>query len=81
VVEAHKFELDPALVTFVERDQFGGHPSENPNVHLCSFLMKYDIIKLIEVSNDSIRIRLFPFSLKGRASDWLQNEAPNSFTT
>jgi len=33
------------------------------------------------VSTNAIRLRLFPFSLKDRASDWLENEEPNSFTT
>jgi len=80
-VEAYNFELSPALVTFVERDQFGGHPSNNPNVHLRKFLMKCDTIKLNGVTTNAIRLRLFPFSLKDRASDWLQNEEPNSFTT
>ena len=59
-VEANNFKLSPALITFVERDQFGGHPSENPNAHLRKFLMKYDIIKLNGVSTDAIRLQLFP---------------------
>jgi len=65
----------------VEREQCGGHPSENPNVHLRKFLAKCDTIKINGVPTDAIRLRLFPFSLRDRASDWLQNEEPNSFTT
>ena len=65
----------------MEHDQFGDHPSDNPNVHLRKFLTKCDTIKLNGVSTDAIRLRLFPFSLRNRASDWLQNEEPNSFTT
>jgi len=80
-VEANNFELIPTHITFVERDQFGGHLSENPNTHLHKFLMKCDTIKLNGVSTDAIRLWLFPFSLKDRASGWLQNEGPNSFTT
>lgn len=76
VIEAKNFELSPALVTFMERDQFGGRPSDNPNVHLRKFLAKCDIIKLNGVFADAIRLRLFPFSLKDRVSDWLQNEKP-----
>jgi len=71
VVEAHNFELSPALISFVEREQFGGHPSENPNVHLHKFLTKCDTIKLNGVSTDAIRLQLFPFPLRDRASDWL----------
>ena len=51
-VDAHNFELRPDLVTFVETDQFGKHPIENPNVHLRNFLAK--TIKLNGVSNDAI---------------------------
>jgi len=80
-VEANNFELIPALISFVEREQFTGHPSENLNVHLRKFLAKYDTIKINGASSDAIRLRFFPFSLRDRASDWLQNEEPNSFTT
>jgi len=80
-IEANNFELNPALIRFMERDQFGGYPSNNPNAHLCKFLVKCDTIKLIGVSADAIRLRLFLFSLRDRASDWLQNEEPNLFTT
>ena len=68
-IEANNFELSPALITFVEREQFSGHPAENPNVHLRRFLAKCDTIKLNGVSTDAIRLRLFPFSLRDRASD------------
>ena len=80
-VEVNNFELRPALISLVERDQFGGHPSENPNMHLRNFLAKCDTIKLNGVSTDAIRLRLFPFSLRDRTRDWLQNEEPNTFAT
>jgi len=69
--EANNFELIPSLISFVEREQFGRHPSENPNVPLRKFLAKCDTIKINGMSNDAIRRRLFPFSLRDRASDWL----------
>ena len=79
--EANNFELSPALISFVEREQFAGHTSENPNTHLRKFLAKCDTIKINGASSDAIRLRIFPFSLRDKASDWLQNEEPNSFTT
>jgi len=45
-IEANDFELRPALVSFVEKDQFGGRPTENPNIHLHNFLAKCDTSKL-----------------------------------
>ena len=80
-VEANNFELSPVLISFVEREQFTGHPSDNPNAHLRKFLTKCDTIKINAASSDAIRLRLFPFSLRDKASDWLQNQKPNSFTT
>jgi len=44
-IEANNFELNPALIGFVERDQFGGYLSDNPNTHLRKFLVKSDTIK------------------------------------
>jgi len=80
-VEANNFELSPALISLVEREQFAGHPSEDPNAHLRKFLAKCDTIKINGASSDAIRLRVFPFSLRDRASDWLQNMEPNAFTT
>ena len=79
-IEANNFELRPALVSFMEKDQFSGL-TENPHIHLRNFLAKCDTIKLNEISADAIRLRLFPFSLTDKANDWLLNEEPNSFTT
>jgi len=79
-IEANNFKLNPALITFVERDQFGELISNNPNAYICKFFVKYDTVKLNGVSTDAIQLRLFPFSLSDRASDWLQNKEPNSFT-
>jgi len=65
----------------MEHDQFGGCPTKNSNDHLHKFLTKYDTVKFNEVSIDAIRLRLFPFLLKDKASNWLQNAEPNLFTT
>jgi len=80
-IEANNFELRPALVSFVEKDQFGGCPMENPHIYLRNFLAKCDTINLNGVSDHAVRLRLLSFSLMNRASDWLLNEEPNSFTT
>ena len=70
-IEANNFELNLALISFMERDQFGGYPSDNPDAHLRKFLAKCDTIKFNGVSADAIRLRLFLFSMRDRASDWL----------
>ncbi|KAJ9173778.1 hypothetical protein P3X46_016882 [Hevea brasiliensis] len=68
-VEANNFELKPALCQMVQQSQFGGNPSESPHVHLAHFLEISDMLKINGVSDDAIRLRLFPFSLKDRATD------------
>ena len=40
---------------------------ENPNNHIASFLEKCSTIKMNEVSNGAICLRIFPFSLKDKA--------------
>ena len=72
-IEANNFELRPALVIFVRRDQFSGRPTKNSNVHLRIFLAKDDTIKLNRVSAIAIRLKLFSFPLKDNANDWFQN--------
>ena len=55
-IEANNFELNPALITFVEQEQFGRHPLKNPNAHLRKFLAKCDSIKLNGVSIDATKL-------------------------
>ncbi|KAJ9184809.1 hypothetical protein P3X46_004497 [Hevea brasiliensis] len=80
-VEANNFELKPALCQMVQQSQFGGSPSESPHVHLAHFLEISDMLKINGISVDAIRLRLFPFSLKDRAREWLHSLPPGSITT
>jgi len=70
IIEGNNFEFCSALVIFLERDHFGGHPVENPNVHFCNFLGNV-IPSTSTVYVDVTWLRLLPFSLKDWASDWL----------
>ncbi|XP_063941434.1 uncharacterized protein LOC135149611 [Daucus carota subsp. sativus] len=80
-VTATHFELKPQFIQFISNDSFAGLASENPVDHLESFLEKCDMIKLTNVPDDAIKLRLFPFSLRDAAKDWLKDEGPNKFTT
>jgi len=69
-INANNFELKPGLIHMVQAEQFGGGVTEDPNAHLCAFLDICDTIKQNGVPNDTIRMRLFGFSLRDRAKDW-----------
>ena len=51
--------------------QFHGLPNEDPNLHITYFLDICDMFRVNGVPNDAIRLRLFLFSLKDRAREWL----------
>ena len=75
------FKLKPSLILTVQQQQFGGHYSEDLNVHLSSFLELCATIKLNGVDHSVIKLKLFPFSLKEKARNWFHNLAQGSIET
>ncbi|CAM8923861.1 unnamed protein product [Rhodiola kirilowii] len=65
----------------VQSNQFSGRDNEDPNSHLTTFLEVCATFKVNGVSEDAKLLRLFPFSLTGKAKDWLRSQTPDSFTT
>ena len=61
--------------------QFHGLPSENPNAQLTSFIEVRDTIKYNGVTEEALRLRLFPLSLSDRAKHWLTSQPPDSITS
>jgi len=57
------FEIRIGLISIVQASRFCGLPSEDANAHLQHFLELCDTIVIKDVTQDSIRLRLFPFSL------------------
>ena len=81
-IQAEDFEIKPEFIQMIQRsNQFLGLPSENPYDHLMQFLHLCDTFKWNGVSEDAIRLRLFPFSLKDKARSWLNSFPPGTFTT
>ena len=65
----------------VKTTQFGGSPTENPKDHISNFVELCDTFKYNGVTEDAIRLLLFPFSLRDAAKSWLNSLPANSITT
>ena len=72
-VDANNFELKPTLITMVQKHQFTGHPTEDPNEHLGRFLRMVNTVKLNGVRQEVIKLPLFPFSLRDIAATWYES--------
>ena len=74
------FEMKTGLVNMVQASPFCGKASEDANAHLQNFLEVSNTINPKGTTMDVIHLRLFPFSLLGKAKMWFysNNEA---FTT
>ena len=51
----------------VQASQFCGKPNEDANAHLQNFLELCDTIVIRRVASDVVKLRMFPFSLLGKA--------------
>ena len=80
--EANNFEIKSNFIQLIERRQFSGSKLESPHEHLADFLKYCDTIKANGVTQEYIRLKMFPFSLVGVADNWLNKEVPpGSLTT
>ncbi|XP_075475877.1 LOW QUALITY PROTEIN: uncharacterized protein LOC142514366 [Primulina tabacum] len=61
--------------------QFGESALDDPNSHIADFLEICDTFKFNGVSDDAVRLRLFPFSLRDKAKSWLNCLPVGSITT
>ena len=70
-IQANNFELKSVTLQMLQNILFHGLPNENPNMHLTNFLEVCDTIKYNGVTEEALRLRLFPLSLGDRAKHWL----------
>ena len=80
-IDASDYELEPAIITMVQQNQFAGHSTENPNEHLGRFLRIANSIKLSGVKPEVIQLQLFPFSLRDMAITWFNSLPHESVNT
>ncbi|KAL0339419.1 UNVERIFIED_CONTAM: hypothetical protein Sangu_1464000 [Sesamum angustifolium] len=73
-VQANYFEIKSAIIQIIQSSvQFSSLPDEDPNKHLANFLEICNNFKFNCVSDDAVRLRIFPFSFCDTAKDWLQS--------
>ena len=80
-MQANNFELKGVTLQILNNIQFHRLPSENLNAHLTSFIEVCDTVKYNGVTEEALRLWLFPLSLSDRAKHWLTNQPPDSITS
>nr|GEU31682.1 reverse transcriptase domain-containing protein [Tanacetum cinerariifolium] len=80
-IHAENFEIKTNLLQIVQSNKFHGRENENPHTHISNFKRMTATLKYKDVSNDAIKLMLFPYSLKDVARTWYEKEPPNSILT
>lgn len=68
---AAQFEIKPQIFQLLPN--FQGMDSEDPFMHIKDFLEICSTFKFQNFPDESVRLRLFPFSLKDNAKAWLNS--------
>jgi hypothetical protein len=76
--EANFYEIKHALLNLVMKEQFSGASSDDVAAHLNNFVELYEMQKYKDVDGNIIKLKLFPFSIRRRAKDWLLSLPRNS---
>jgi hypothetical protein len=61
---------DPGFIALVQEHTFSGYDYENPYHHLREFEQLCACLTIASMSHETIRWKLFPFSLDERAKQW-----------
>jgi hypothetical protein len=65
-LEANFDEIKPALLNLVMKEQFSGASTDDAAAHLINFVELCEMQKYKDVDGDIIKLKLFPFSLRGK---------------
>jgi hypothetical protein len=76
--EVNFYKIKPALLNLVMKKQFSSVSTNDAAAHLNNIVELCEIQKYKDVDGDIIKLKLFPFSLRGRAKDWLLSLPRNS---
>ncbi|CAN6581407.1 unnamed protein product [Malus baccata var. baccata] len=79
VEEGSTFEIKQHMLNILPT--FHGLSSNDPNMHIAEFLMGCKNILVMGFSTESIKLRLFPYTLKDQARRWLLTLPCGSIST
>ena len=69
-ITASSFELCPGFIAMVREQSFSSFDDENPYHHLREFEQLCSCLSIAGMAQETLRWKLFPFSLNERASQW-----------
>ncbi|XP_048623789.1 uncharacterized protein LOC106384712 [Brassica napus] len=75
------YEIKPALISLVQKSTFSGLTTDIPMDHIEAFERICNFSRSNGVPPDYVKCTLFPFSLEGKASHWLQSLPTGSLTS
>nr|GEY60404.1 hypothetical protein [Tanacetum cinerariifolium] len=77
-INVDHFEIKTNLLQLVQANPYHGFERENPHTHINNFKRITSSLKFRDVSNDVIKLMMFPYSFEGAARVWYDKEPPNS---
>nr|GEU86020.1 reverse transcriptase domain-containing protein [Tanacetum cinerariifolium] len=80
-INADHFEIKKNLLQLVQANPYHGFKRENPHTHINNFKRITSTLKFRDVSNDVIKLMMFPYSLEGAAGVWYDKKPHNSILT
>nr|GEU98714.1 reverse transcriptase domain-containing protein [Tanacetum cinerariifolium] len=75
------FKIKTNLLQLVQTNKSHDFERDNPHTHISNFKRMTSTLKYRDVSNDAIKLMLFPYSLEGAVRIWYEKEPPNSILT
>nr|GEU36709.1 reverse transcriptase domain-containing protein [Tanacetum cinerariifolium] len=69
-INADHFEIKMNLLQLVQANPYHGFERENSHTHINNFKRITSTLKFMDVSNDVIKLMMFPYSLEGTARIW-----------